>query len=83
VQELTVRVSKENDKYNTGRKNYLFKIYNSSAPKIISLNNKELKYFDDIENLISTDEGYSYSKDEMMIKIKVRDKKEINILIKP
>jgi len=81
-ESITVNVSKENDKYKTGRKNYIFKLYNSSIPKSISLNSKELKFFGSIPNLISSEEGYSYNEDGMMIIIKVKDTKEINILIK-
>jgi len=81
-ESITVNVSKENDKYKTGRKNYIFKLYNSSIPKSISLNSKELKFFGSIPNLISSEEGYGYNEDGMMIIIKVKDTKEINILIK-
>ncbi len=77
-----ISVSKEEDNYNSGRKDYFFKILNSLQPAKVTLNNKELKFFSEIQKLISTDEGYSYSKNEMIVVVKVKDTKEMNILIR-
>jgi alpha-glucosidase len=77
----SILVSSKRDNYNSGRKNYIFKIFNSSLPGIISIDNKQLKSYD-VENLVSAEEGFSYLKDKGMLVLKVQDTKNINISIR-
>jgi alpha-glucosidase len=79
---IEIQVSKERDGYNTGRKNYIFKIFNSSLPGKVSVNNNELKWFEDLKSLMSAGEGFCYLKDEETLVIKAADKKNINISIR-
>lgn len=79
---VSIQVSKEKDNYNSGRKNYIFKVLDSNLPQGVSVNNNELKSFEDLKSLNSAAEGFYYLKDEETLVIKAADKKNLNISIR-
>ncbi|MFA3782358.1 glycoside hydrolase family 31 protein [Melioribacteraceae bacterium 4301-Me] len=77
--KLKIHITTEHDGYNTGLKNYLFKILAVSAPKAVYVNNERIS--DNKKNDYKTNNQFNFDKEKSILNIKTNYSKKLEIQI--
>ncbi len=75
----TISINKIHNEYNTGRKDYLLRILNTSNVGNVTDNGTKLKEYPDEAGLKNSANGYYFNGDEKILFVKVKDEKDIEV----
>lgn len=70
---IDINITKEKNNYDTGRKDYLIKIFDADNYSKVSLNSSPLLISDSLYKLEESEKGYYYDKEKKILTIKVDD----------